>query len=98
MIKFSEVSRKYVSGTFATTTAGTRVSVAHGLNYTPALIALTVRPTAGATDTDDAQAFAIVSADGTNIVLKPTRTLAVPSTVSIEIGLEEQGPANAGRP
>lgn len=96
MIKFSQVSRTFVSFS-VNATAGTRFNVAHGLGYTPALIAVTVQSRSAAADADDVTNYAVVSADATNIVLKSDRTLN-PALGVIEIGLEEQGPANSGRP
>ena len=73
-IKFSNLALAQVSIPAAAYTAGTQFNVAHGLAVTPHIRAmLTV-----AYDTDDsddhAQSFAIISADGTNVRLKPTRT------------------------
>ena len=96
MIKFSQVSRLFVAFS-VNATAGTRFNVAHGLGYTPALIAVTVIARSNDADTDNVTNFAVVKADSTNIVLKCDRTLN-PAIGVVVIGLEEQGPFNSGRP
>lgn len=55
--------------------AGTRINVAHGLGYAPAARSIIVVPTGDNDDVDQAQAFAVVGTDATNIVLKPTEAL-----------------------
>lgn len=96
MIKWNQIAQKIL--TFSVNaTAGTRFNVAHGLGFTPALDAVRTEARSGDADADDVTNFAVVKADGTNIVLKCDRTLN-PAIGRVYIGLDEQGPFNSARP
>lgn len=97
MMTWDQIAQKIVRFTAATTTAGTTFTVAHNLGYPPAIDAVRVQATADAAATDNANIFAVVSTDGTNITLKPGRTIGTPTTGTIYIGLAVNGAFNAAR-
>lgn len=89
MTKFRNLALKIVTFTAATTTAGTNVNVAHGLPYTPNTQAILVQPyCTSASTTDDVNSWAVVSSDTTNVVIRPSRTLAVPTKGRVFIFLD----------
>lgn len=75
MIKFSNLLIRIVNITGANYTAGTRVTVAHGLGYTPNIDAIIVQEQSSDADADNVCKFALVKADATNVYLKPLRTI-----------------------
>lgn len=85
MIKFHEMLIKIVTITGANYTAGTRVTVTHGLGYTPNLDACLVQERASDADADNDIFFNLVKADGTYVYLKPSRTIDL-STGSPTVG------------
>lgn len=86
MIKFGNVNMKIIEFSSATTTAGTNVAVAHGLSHTPHARACFVQGYSDSVSTtDDAQAWNIASTDGTNVNVRPSRTLGIASKGRIYI-------------
>lgn len=85
MLKFSNMLIRIVSIVGQSYTAGTRFTVAHGLNYTPNLDAVLVQERASDADADNVCMFAVVKADKTYIYLKPLRTIDL-STGSPVVG------------
>lgn len=61
-------------------TATTRFTVAHGLGYKPNLWAISTRVMANADDTTAAFGLALVSADTTNVTLKPSISVTAANT------------------
>lgn len=79
MIKFSAMLIKIVTITGVSYTAGTRVTVAHGLGYTPNLDAILIQERSSDADSDNTCMFSLVKVDATNVYIKPLRTIDLSS-------------------
>lgn len=75
MLKFSNMLLRTVKIPGASFTAGTRITVAHGLGYEPNLDAVLVLTRASDADADNVVNFAVVKADADDVYLKPDRTI-----------------------
>ena len=75
MIKCTDLTRKFILIPAAAYTAGTTFTVAHGLGYAPSVLSCSVRSiSTTASGVSDVVDFGVVSADATNVTIKPGRT------------------------